>query len=409
MRTGDDADLIIAGGGLAGALIALRLRAERPDLRVLLLERGGRLGGEHVWSFFESDVADEDRGVLQPLITHRWPSYCVRFPEFERSLPIACASFSGVALHEAAQAALGRDVGFSCDVLDVGEEHVRLADGRTLRAAGVIDARGAEPEPSLALAWRKFFCLDAETAQPHGLSEPVMMDATVAQEDGYRAFKILPLSPTRLFIEDVRYSDSPENDRSALRAGVETYCGWRGWRIERVLSSDHGVLPIPLAGDIGAFWRGHETKGPARAGQRAGLFHPATGYALPDAVRLAGAIARLPDLSTPALRTLARDASVSAWERRGFIRYLNRLLFLGGPPQRRYRVLRYFNQQPIDLIERFHAGEGRLSDMVRLFTHGPPVGLPAAIGCISESRLLHDNLLREAEAADAADRARSAS
>lgn len=399
MRTAYDADLIIAGGGLSGALIALRLRATRPDLRVLVLERGGRLGGEHVWSFFESDVAPADRGVLEPLITHRWPAYRVRFPEFERRLPIDCAGFSGATLHAAAMAAVGRDVGFSCDVVEIGEEQVRLADGRTLRAKGVIDARGAEPEPSLALAWRKFFCLEAEMAAPHGLEEPIMMDATVAQQDGYRAFKVLPLSPTRLFIEDVRYSDTPQNDRAALKTGVEGYCCGRGWRIERVLSSDHGVLPITLAGDIGAFWRGRDGKGPARAGQRAGLFHPATGYALPDAVRLAAAIARAPDLSTPALRTLARDASVAAWNARGFIRYLNRLLFLGGRPEQRYRVLRYFNQQPIALIERFHAGEGRRSDMLRLFTHGPPVGLGAAVGCISEAKLLHQRLLTEGSAA----------
>lgn len=388
MPPGHDADLIIAGGGLSGALIALQLRRLRPEVKVLVLERGGRLGGEHVWSFFDSDVAAENRPVLDPLISHRWPGYDVRFPKLERSLPIPCSSFSAAALHAAAVEALGRDVGFSCEVVDIGEEHVRLADGRTLRAQGVIDARGAEAEPALVLAWRKFFCLDAEMNAPHGLEAPIMMDATVAQEDGYRAFKVLPLSPTRLFIEDVRYSETAQNDLKALRAGVETYCSDRGWRIERVLSSDHGVLPIPLAGDISAFWRGRENKGPARAGQRAGLFHPATGYALPDAVRLAQAIAASPDLSTPALRSLAHDASVSTWAKRAFIRYLNRLLFLGGRPERRYEVLRYFSQQPIDLIERFHAGEGRAADMVRLFTHGPPVSLSAAVACISEARLL---------------------
>ena len=33
-----DADLILVGGGLANGLLALRLRQQRPELRVLLLE-----------------------------------------------------------------------------------------------------------------------------------------------------------------------------------------------------------------------------------------------------------------------------------------------------------------------------------------------------------------------------------
>ena len=39
-----------------------------------------------------------------------------------------------------------------------------------------------------------------------------------------------------------------------------------------------GSLPIPLGGDIGAFWRDDVV----RLGMRAGLFHPTTGYSLPD-------------------------------------------------------------------------------------------------------------------------------
>lgn len=39
-----DADLILVGGGLANGLLALRLRQQRPELRVLLLEQGETLG-----------------------------------------------------------------------------------------------------------------------------------------------------------------------------------------------------------------------------------------------------------------------------------------------------------------------------------------------------------------------------
>jgi lycopene beta-cyclase len=56
-----DHDLILVGGGLAAGLIAWRLALDRPDLRVAVVERDGRIGGRHTWSFFDGDVSDADR------------------------------------------------------------------------------------------------------------------------------------------------------------------------------------------------------------------------------------------------------------------------------------------------------------------------------------------------------------
>ncbi|MBC7324102.1 MAG: NAD(P)-binding protein, partial [Moorella sp. (in: Bacteria)] len=39
--------MVIVGGGLAGALAALRLTQRRPDIPLLLLESGDRFGGDH--------------------------------------------------------------------------------------------------------------------------------------------------------------------------------------------------------------------------------------------------------------------------------------------------------------------------------------------------------------------------
>src|SRR3546814_3704722 len=55
------------------------------------------------------------------------------------------------------------------------------------------------------------------------------------------------------------------------------------------------ALPVALGGDIAAYLA---SGGPApKLGVRAGLFHPTTGYSLPDAVRTAVELARLPDIS----------------------------------------------------------------------------------------------------------------
>ena len=49
-------DVIILGGGLAGGLAALALRSERPELGIAIVEPGEKIGGNHLWSFFGSDI-----------------------------------------------------------------------------------------------------------------------------------------------------------------------------------------------------------------------------------------------------------------------------------------------------------------------------------------------------------------
>ena len=50
------APLVIVGGGLAGSLAALFMAERRPEIPVLLLEGGESFGGNHTWSFFDSDI-----------------------------------------------------------------------------------------------------------------------------------------------------------------------------------------------------------------------------------------------------------------------------------------------------------------------------------------------------------------
>ena len=61
-------DLAIVGGGLAGGLIALAVHVRHPGADVRLIEASPRLGGNHLWSFFASDVAPADRWLVARLI-----------------------------------------------------------------------------------------------------------------------------------------------------------------------------------------------------------------------------------------------------------------------------------------------------------------------------------------------------
>ena len=93
-------DIAVLGGGLAGGLIALALAKLRPELRVVVVERDDRLGGNHVWSFFATDLPQGGTELVEPLIAARWADYEVRFPRLRRHLrtPNTNASSSSTAM-----------------------------------------------------------------------------------------------------------------------------------------------------------------------------------------------------------------------------------------------------------------------------------------------------------------------
>ncbi|MDB5457917.1 MAG: crtY [Caulobacter sp.] len=385
------ADVVLVGGGLANGLIALRLKALRPALKVLMLERGPQVGGEHTWCHFQTDVSPAIDAWLAPLIVHRWDGYTVRFPGHVRELATPYRAITSERLRQAVEAALGEDLWLNAGVAFVGPDHVVLGDGRRITAETVIDGRGPRKSHDLSLGWQKFLGQGVKLAAPHGLTRPIVMDATVPQHDGYRFLYVLPLDAKRLLIEDTRYSDGPELDHADLRTAIADYAAAQGWTIEAVEREEDGVLPIALAGDIDAYWRA-TPPGVAQVGLGAALFQPTTGYSLPDAARLAEAIAALPVLSSAVVRARAEAQSKAAWRDRGFFRLINRMLFLACAPERRYTVLERFYRLPAPLVQRFYAARLTVWDRARILIGKPPVPIAAALGCISERSALgrHD-------------------
>ncbi len=208
------------------------------------------------------------------------------------------------------------------------------------------------------------------------------MDATVPQRDGFRFVYTLPFTPDRILIEDTYYSDGLELDVAATRDLVFDYARRRGWTIAEVVRDETGVLPIALGGDIEAFWA--DAPGVARSGLRAALFHPTTGYSLPDAVRLAERIVMLQDLSATSLYRETRAHSVACWEANGFYRLLDRLLFKAADPDRRYRLIERFYHFSPALVSRFYAGRSTFMDKARVLTGKPPVPIFRALRCLRE-------------------------
>ncbi len=366
-------DCVIAGGGLAGGLVALALASRRSGTRVALVEAGDQLGGNHTWSFHDSDVAAADRGWLDPVVTHRWPRHGVRFPGQAHELAAGYSTITGAHFAAVVQArcrAVGFTVACGEEVVDVGPDSVRTARGRVFRAPLILDARGVADAHDLAgrCGYQKFLGQEIELADDAPQDQacvPMLMDASVEQVDGFRFVYRLPFGPRQLLIEDTTYASRPELDRPLLRERLAAYCAARGLRVARVLREETGVLPLPFS-LVGRA----PSRSPFAIGYRGGWFHPLTGYSAPIAVRVASAVAAAPDAPAVAggLRALWRRHAGQA----RFCGLLARLMFTAVSPDRRWELLARFYRLPADTIARFYAMEMTMRDRLRLVAGRPP-------------------------------------
>jgi lycopene beta-cyclase len=384
-------DVVFVGGGLTSALACLAALARQPRLRLAVVEREPRLGGNHTWCFHAADVPGAARAFVEPLIVQRWEGYSVHFPRRSRRLASPYACISSERLHEVVSARLsaaaGSELVLGKNAARLTPEGVLLDDGRWLRARLVIDARGptladqrgadsSSEAPMQGFAgtargYQKFVGLELRVLD-HSLREPVIFDACLPQHDGFRFMYTLPLSPRRLLVEETFFSDTPGLDQAQSQLSILAYARAQGYRVSDVLRSERGVLPMP--------WQDRDFDPHARplvAGYRGGLFHPVTGYSLPMAVRFALALAAsdLTQLETrPNAPSPLSDFARAQAAQRPFLRLLTRLLFTGFASHERYSVLSHFYRLPEAIIERFYAGELRTTDRARVFLGAPPRG-----------------------------------
>jgi len=386
MRSRVQCDVAIAGGGLAGALVALALVERRPEISVAIVEQESTIGGAHIWSFFGGDVAAEDRWLLAPLVCHAWPGYRVAFPKRQRRIGQDYYSILSDRLDAVIRRRLPEDhVLTGRKIIGAGRTAIVCDDGTRVEAKAVLDARGPGDLRALDLGWQKFVGQVIRTDAPHGIDRPVVMDATVEQIDGYRFVYLLPFDEHRLLIEDTYYSDGHELDRDAIAWRIALYAREKGWAVAAIEREEQGVLPVVLGGDLERYWQSGG-KDIAKIGVRAGLFHPTTGYSLPDAVRTAMFIAGLENPASRSLHPAMHQYAHERWAERGFYRLLDRMLFRAADPAERYRVMQRFYGLPSSLIGRFYAGRSSLADKARILAGKPPVPLARALSQLREAR-----------------------
>lgn len=373
----DSPELAIVGGGLAGGLLALALVERHPDIDLMLIEAGDRLGGNHVWSFFDGDLDADGHALVAPLVAHRWAGHDVRFPALNRTLDAGYNSITSERFDAVLRERLGDRIVTGAPVRALVPGTAAIENGRTINAAAVVDARAQTDLTHMRCGWQKFVGQSLRLAEPHGLDRPVIMDATVDQLDGYRFVYLLPFDDREVFVEDTYYSDYATIDPGTVRTRIADYAAAQGWRVEAVTREEKGALPVAMSGDFDLFWPADDPV--ARIGSCAGLFHPTTGYSLPDAVALARRLAELWPMDGARLATVTRDWAAERWRTRGYYRMLDRMLFRAAQPAERYRIFERFYALPEPLIARFYAARSTLADQARILCGRPPVPIRGAM------------------------------
>ncbi len=378
-------DLIIAGGGLAGGLLAYRLSQLRPNLRFLLIEQEKLLGGNHTWSFHTTDLTEKELHWITPFISKSWKSHQIQFSKYSRTISSGYHSVRSENFHKIISAELGAKAITNCLIKHLSENEVLLQNERKLKSSCVIDARGfRQQDPSREgypqQGFQKFLGFDVTLENPHGLAAPTLMDATCPQEDGFRFFYLLPWTETSLLIEDTRYSDSPTINLELFTASIHSYAQSRKWKIQSIERKEFGVLPIPFKSPVDSSH--YQQQGVPKIGTNAGFFHPTTGYSLAHSIRLADQISAVPALDSAFLCEFLHDYAMDLSNRMKFHCLLNRMLFLAANPSDRYKILEKLYRLPDGIVARFYADQLSNWDCFRILFGKPPVPLRKAIECL---------------------------
>lgn len=376
------APIVIVGGGLAGSLTALALHERRPDLPIVLLEAGECFGGNHTWSFFDSDVPQGSTALVSALSPVCWPRHRVKFQNRERELPLRYNAVSSVALDALVRHRLPPGCWrLGAPVSRIEPEGVTLQSGEWIAARAVLDARGPQSSvEGLKLGWQKFVGL--EFAATHGEGDcATVMDATLDQIDGFRFLYVLPLAADRVLLEDTYYSDTPALNVGQIADRLRDLAKARGVSGHEV-RQETGVLPVVIGGDPDRFWPRDDRV--ARLGLRGGFFHQTTGYSFGNALRIADALSSIEgDLNARCLAEWTRARFLEHWRSSSYYRLLNKMLFHAARPAERHRVFAHFYRLPPDLIARFYAGSLTMRDRVMILSGKPPVSMTRAIAAIA--------------------------
>ncbi len=326
---------------------------------------------------------DDDTRLALPFAYAR-----IDVPRWQEQLQGACAD-GGVAWHAGAVADVAHDARGST---------ATLTGGRSLRAGVVVDATGASTrlvrrEPGPAPAFQSAYGEIIETATPLPMA---LMDFRGEPAGGPPSFLYaLPLPCGRVFVEETVLAGRPALSMSTLAERLHRRLAQMGVESRRAVDTERCVIPlgVPLPA------RGQRV---IAFGAAASLVHPATGYQVARAARLAPALAAAIAGSRTPVEAAARgwDAVWPASDRmaqalytfgmeaicgfdldglRGFLR-----AFFCLPPDRWWGFLRA-TESPLAIATSMarvlaHANPRLRADLLRLLVTRPPNAPPMLEG-----------------------------
>ena len=383
---------VVVGAGLSGLILAWRCLSSNPNVSVIIIDSNHIIGGDHTWSFNINDIESSLHEWIEPFIAHSWKKYDVKFKGYSRRLNIPYCTGNSNSLRACVDPFIksGRlKLILDTEVVKLTSFDVTILNGEKFTGDYIFDARGFTFDDNIKLGIQKFYGKTIETAKPHNLKYPIIMDATVSQHDGYRFIYCLPFGKKQILIEDTYYSDGLNFDQDKYNKRIDQYIEDNNWTEHKVIRVEKGILPITLAVDSKLIEkRGLKNKEPIKIGMRGNFYHPVTGYSFPDSVRLASKISRtINSYDKNKLVNLdleIRKYKLLLYRRDRYFRLLNRLLFKASSPSKRHLVLQRFYTLSESLIKRFYEGNLHKKDMLRILIGKPPVPVLRALYFFSE-------------------------
>lgn len=366
--------MVFIGGGLA-TLLATYTWIKRGFTEPILILEQSELGGNHTWSFNQTDIMADAFETLKPLISASWNEYSVHFPKLSRTLPITYHSIASTEFVQKILETLSHHPNVHivtpvyAQILETGNAQkpalVHYGE-QNVTADWVIQASGSQ-SPNTFPGFQKFVGLEFELEHSCSLTAPCIMDVTIPQKDGFRFMYVLPFTENRILVEDTYYSLNAQLNVQAIETEIYAYCAKKQWKIKSVLRSEQGCLPIPIRQTPPQ----PITHRILPLGMYANLFHSTTGYSLAVNYNFIWEIFDF--LSHTELTTYWYQKQLTFYKSMSFYRMLNKFLFMAGTTRKRYRFLEVFYQhQTQETIQRFYAGKTSRKDKLKIFSGRAP-------------------------------------
>ncbi len=362
------ADVVIAGGGLSGAVLALRFKTQRPRKSILLFESSPLNHWMGCWPYLDVDGHAARHDWLVKTSAHRWESFWVHFPEMSREISIGVSLLERRRLASLLQDQLKDDLILQAPVASLSVDSAVLTDGRRIESPLVFDARNkASTRPSPTSHYKHVVGLSLDLKGPHGQLVPVLMDARCPQSNGFQYFSTYPVGPQELYIEGVMHSDSPSFDSIFLRGQVLKFLAYRGWDIQQVKGAWWNTIPLPMKIPASRIMQ-LSAMDPAPIGLEAQIYNYATGYSLPYLCDLSHQIAISGRWSSGLAKAILKKFESQFILTQDFNLVVNRILFKKGDPADQYLFYRNLFELDLETVRGFLSSQLRKTQRLSLLS-----------------------------------------